>query len=95
MKSVTVRELRARTAKVWHELVRDQELVVTSNGRPVAVLATADAETVEDTLAAFRRARAARAVLKAQMQSVRTGRDRLSSSEIAREISTVRARRRR
>ena len=93
MKTVTVRDLRSRTAKVWRELVRDRELIVTSNGRPVAVLSTADAETVEETLAAFRQARATRAVLKIQMQSVRAGRDKLSSAEIAKEIAAVRARR--
>ena len=93
MKTVTVRDLRARTAKVWRELVRDRELIVTSNGRPVAVLSTADAETVEETLAAFRQARASRAVLKAQMQSARSGKDALSSADIAKEIAAVRGRR--
>lgn len=93
MKTVTVRDLRSRTAKVWRELVRDRELIVTSNGRPVAVLSTADEETVEETLAAFRRARASRAVLKAQMRLVLTGKDKLSSAEIEKEIAAVRARR--
>jgi prevent-host-death family protein len=95
MKTVSVRDLRFRTAKVWRDLVRDRELIVTSNGRPVAVLSTADEESVEETLAAFRQARATRAVLKAQMLSVRAGRDKLSSAEIAKEIAAVRARRRR
>ena len=94
MKTVTVRDLRSRTAKVWRELVRDRELIVTSNGRPVAVLSTADEESVEETLAAFRQARASRAVLKAQMQSVRTGKSKLSSAEIEKEIAAVRTRRR-
>jgi len=93
MKTVTVRDLRARTARVWKELVRDRELIVTSNGRPVAVLSTADAETVDETLAAFRQARASRAVLKAQIQSVRSGKDKLSAVEIEKEISDVRGRR--
>lgn len=94
MKSVTVRDLRARTAKVWRELVRDRELIVTSNGRPVAVLSTADADNVEETLAAFRQARASRALLKAQMQSVRAGLDKLPAADIEREIAAVRRRRR-
>lgn len=91
MKTITVRDLRSRTAKVWKELVRDRELIVTSNGRPVAVLSTADEESVEETLAAFRRARASQAVLKAQMQSVRTGKNKLTLADIQKEIDAVRA----
>ena len=80
-------------AATERELVRDRELIVTSNGRPVAVLSTADEESVEETLAAFRQARASRAVLKAQTRSVRTGKSRLSAAEIDKEIAAVRARR--
>jgi len=95
MKTITVRDLRARTAKVWHELPDEREFVVTSNGRPVAVLSSANAETLEETLAAFRQARASLAVLKAQLRSVKTGRDKLSLADIQREIAAVRGRRRR
>ena len=46
------------------------ELAALRWGLPSAVLSTADEDTVEETLAAFRQARAARAVLKAQMQQL-------------------------
>ena len=93
MKTITVRELRARAARVWRELPENREFIVTSNGRPVAVLLAADAEAIEETLVAFRRARAEIAVLKAQLRSVKAGRDKLSSAEIEKEIAASRARR--
>lgn len=93
MKTITVRELRARAARVWRELPEDREFVVTSNGRPVAVLLAADAEAIEETLVAFRRARAEIAVLKAQLRSTKAGRDALPPADIEKEIAAVRTRR--
>ncbi|NLF09164.1 MAG: type II toxin-antitoxin system Phd/YefM family antitoxin, partial [Pirellulaceae bacterium] len=38
MKFVSVRELRARSADVWRQLSEEPDMVVTSNGKPVAIL---------------------------------------------------------
>jgi len=54
MKFLTVRDLRGKSAQVWRELPNEKEMVVTSNGRPVAVLTAVDESNVEQTLAAWR-----------------------------------------
>lgn len=54
MDFVSVRELRSASAKVWDRLEAGQDLVVTRNGRPFALLVhTAPAE-IEQKLNALR-----------------------------------------
>ncbi len=62
MRFVTVRELRSQSADVWRRLADEPEMVITSNGRPVAILSAVSAEGLKDSLAALRRARAIAAV---------------------------------
>jgi len=38
MKFVTVRDLRLKAAKVWKQLQKEKEMVITSNGKPIALL---------------------------------------------------------
>ena len=90
MKFVSVRELRGRPAEVWKELESRKELVVTSNGKPIAILTAASEESLEEDLAAIRRARAARAVAGLQRRSVEAGLDRLPEAEVEKEIRAVR-----
>lgn len=90
MKLVSVRDLRNEAAKIWEMLPREGELVVTSNGRPIAILATVSEGGVEETLHAFRRIRAMEAVGQLQLQSLKDGRDRTSSDAIDEEIRSVR-----
>jgi hypothetical protein len=93
MRFLTVRDLRAASRRVWSELEQEKEMVVTSNGRPVAVLAAVDEDKVEETLTALRRARAMLAVGELQWRSVERGTDGLSDEEITEEIAAVRRRR--
>jgi antitoxin (DNA-binding transcriptional repressor) of toxin-antitoxin stability system len=90
MKFITVRELRGRSGQVWNTLAREREVILTSNGKPIAILSAVSEETLEESLAAVRRARAVAAVEKLQRQSVQAGTDKLSPSEISAEIRTVR-----
>ena len=90
MKFVTVRELRGRTSELWNELARQRELVVTSNGKPVAILSATDGESLEASLRNIRRCRAADALSGLQRDSVRRGLDRLTMDEIDEEIQAVR-----
>jgi antitoxin (DNA-binding transcriptional repressor) of toxin-antitoxin stability system len=94
MRFLSVRELRARPA-IWRELAEVGEMVVTSNGKPVAILAPVSEAGLESFLRALRRARAAEAVERLQRDSARAGRDRLSTGEIDAEIAAVREHRRR
>ncbi|MDI6844444.1 MAG: type II toxin-antitoxin system prevent-host-death family antitoxin [Anaerosomatales bacterium] len=90
MKFISVRDLRAKSADIWRELQDEREMVITSNGRPVAILAAVSESNLEESLAAFRRARAIDAVATMQRRSVARGTDALSAEEIDAEIAAVR-----
>lgn len=93
MKFLSVRELRGNSAKVWAELPIEREMVITNNGRPVAILTTVGESDVEESLSAIRRARAASAVTLLQKRSVERGLDRIRQDEIEAEIALVRGNR--
>ncbi len=95
MKFVSVRDLRGKSADIWRELPDEREMVITSNGRPVAILAAVNESNLEESLAAFRRARAIGAVSSLQRRAVASGTDALSADEIETEIAAVRGARRR
>jgi antitoxin (DNA-binding transcriptional repressor) of toxin-antitoxin stability system len=95
MKFITVRDLRGRPGQVWSKLARERDVILTSNGKPIAILSAVSEDTLEESLAAVRRARAVAAVEKMQAQSVKTGADKLSPDEINTEIRVARKARRR
>ena len=90
MNFVSVRELRSRSAAVWRSLAREKDFVVTSNGKPIAVLSATSASTLETSLAALRQARAQLAVAAMQQRAREAGADRLTLEEINAEISAAR-----
>lgn len=95
MKFITVRDLRGRPTEVWAKLSRDKELVLTSNGKPIAILSAVSEDTLESSLVALRQARAITAVEAMQSHSVAVGTDTLSLEEINTEIAATRKARRR
>ncbi|MBI2502159.1 MAG: type II toxin-antitoxin system Phd/YefM family antitoxin [Candidatus Latescibacteria bacterium] len=90
MRFVSVRELRGKSAAIWKELAEEKDLVVTSNGKPIALLSATSEELLEESLVAVRRARALVAVTAMQQASLKAGTERLSLKEIDAEIKTVR-----
>ena len=90
MKFVTVRELRGRTSELWEELERQRELVVTNNGKPVAILSATDAQSLEGSLRNIRRCRAADALSGLQRGVARRGLDRLTMGEVDEEVQAFR-----
>ena len=94
MDFVSIRDLRTRSAAVWESLGKAKDLVVTSNGKPVAVLSAATASTLDATLTALRQARAQLAVLNMQRRARETGLDQLSLDEVNAEINEARRQRR-
>ncbi len=90
MRFVSVRDLRGKSAAVWRDLPGEREMVITSNGRPIAILAAVSESNLEESLAAFRQARAVDAVAAIQRRSVAAGTDELSAADIAAEIAAVR-----
>ena len=94
MRFVSVRDLRSKSAELWRDLPLEGQMVVTSNGKPVAILSAVDETNVAESAAAISRARALQAVQAIQMASVRAGLDRMSMEEIDAEIQAVRRERR-
>ncbi len=94
MKFITVRDLRGRPGQVWSKLARERDVVLTSNGKPIAILSAVSEETLEESLAAVRRARAVSAVEKMQLRSVERGTDKLPLDEIDAEVRAARKARR-
>ena len=90
MRFVSVRDLRTRIRQVWKELETGKELIITSNGRPVAILTGVNKENFERTLRDLRRARALRAVEEMQRASVQAGLDKMTHEEIETEIQEAR-----
>lgn len=95
MKFITVRDLRGRPTEVWTKLFRDKELVLTSNGKPIAILSAVSEDTLEGSLVALRHVRAIAAVESMQSRSVAVGTDALTLEEINAEIKAARKARRR
>lgn len=93
MKFLSVRDLRGKSAQIWKELSDEREMIVTSNGRPIAILASITEENLEESLSAFRRSRAVEAVVSLQRKSAEKGTDKISLDEINAEIKSVREQR--
>jgi len=95
MRFITVRDLRGRPGQVWSKLSREKEVILTSNGKPIAILSAVSEENLEGALMALRQARAIAAVERMQSASIAAGKDRLTPEEIETEIAAVRKARRR
>jgi antitoxin (DNA-binding transcriptional repressor) of toxin-antitoxin stability system len=93
MRFISVRDLRSKSAQVWKQLSQEREMVITSNGRPIAIIAATSDSDLEESLSAFRQARAVEAVASLQRRSVEVGNDRMAMDEIDAEIKAVRKKR--
>ena len=93
MKFLSVRDLKTKASQVWKELPVQKEMIVTSNGRPIALLSSINENDLEQVLAAFRHARASNAVALIQYESTQKGTDKISMDEIDAEIGAVRSKR--
>jgi prevent-host-death family protein len=94
MRFISAAELRGSSALFWKRLESEGQLVVTSNGKPVALLIPVSEENLEKSIRTIRRARAEESVHALQLASVKAGSDKISASEIEEEIAAVRKRRR-
>ena len=95
MKFVTVRDFRTKPAQIWRELPEEQEIVITNNGKPIALLTPLNDTDLEDTLTAVRRARAANALKRIRESAVKSGLSTMTMEEINKEIQDYRKSKRR
>jgi antitoxin (DNA-binding transcriptional repressor) of toxin-antitoxin stability system len=95
MKFLSVRDLKTKSSQVWKDLSGQKDMVITSNGRPIAILSSVNENNLEQVLSAFRQSRAMEAVTSIQYESVRKGTDKITLEEINNEIKSVRSKRKR
>ena len=62
--------LRRKSAKVWRDLPTEREVIVTNNGRLVAILSAINETSLEESISAICRARAVEAAMSLQRSSV-------------------------
>ena len=91
MRFVSIRELRIKPGEVWKRLEAEHDLVLTSNGKPMALLTDVHEEDLESTLTALRQARAQAALARIHRYAVENGLDKITDEEINAEIAAVRA----
>jgi antitoxin (DNA-binding transcriptional repressor) of toxin-antitoxin stability system len=94
MTFISIRDMRTRPGEVWQQLQEEGDLIVTSSGRPFALMISAADEDVEELLLALRRARAQMALSRLRKQAAARSLDRMSAEEIEAEINQARSERR-
>jgi prevent-host-death family protein len=90
MKFVTVRDFRIRPGEVWKYLKKDEEVIITSNGKPIAMLTGISDVNFDETLKIFRRTKAELAMSKMRKTAVKRGLSSIPKEEIEAEIKAVR-----
>ncbi|CAB3395563.1 Antitoxin [Kyrpidia spormannii] len=80
---------------MWQQLHDGDDVVVTLNGKPVALLLPADERFLERELEILRRVRAELALEDLHRMSLGAGNDMLTDEEIEEDIQTVRKGKRR
>lgn len=86
MKFLTVRDLRSKSAQIWKELPNEHEMIITNNGRPVAILSSINETNIETALNSIRRARIADAISSLQQESIKQETNNITLEEINKEI---------
>ncbi|MDR1295525.1 MAG: hypothetical protein LBK59_11360 [Bifidobacteriaceae bacterium] len=91
---VTVRDLRTKAGAVWQSLEAERQLVLTNNGRPIAIMLKVDGATVHETLDQLSRVAAIQAMHRVQALSVHAGNSDMTMDQINAEIALARRDRR-
>jgi antitoxin (DNA-binding transcriptional repressor) of toxin-antitoxin stability system len=94
MSSISVDDLKKKPASQWLKYASKSDLVITSQGRPVAVLLPTDAQSLKTTLSMLRSVRALQAQTALQKDASENGTDELTMAEIDAEIASARRSRR-
>jgi antitoxin (DNA-binding transcriptional repressor) of toxin-antitoxin stability system len=92
MKFISTRELRNRPGAV-RELAQKEDLVLTADGKPIAILMGIENDDVEQAALMLRQARAQRALSRIRSQASRSGVAQLSARALEAEIRAVRRKR--
>ena len=88
MRLISIGDLRTKSEEEWRRL--EEDVVVTSEGDPIAILTPVTEGRLEESLVAIQRARAVAAVREMQRRSAEQGLDALTDRDIEAEIAAVR-----
>ena len=94
MKFLSTRDLRNRPGYV-RELAQKEDLVLTVNGKPIALLLGLEDDDLEETARVVRQARAQRALSRMRREAARRGLEKISPAAIEAQIRAVRAKQKR
>ena len=90
MKFVSVKDFKLSPTSVWKKLSTEREMVVTTNGKPIALLTPVSDEMLEDMITAVRRAKALIAMKRMQDISTTLGNNKMTLENINAVIKEVR-----
>jgi antitoxin (DNA-binding transcriptional repressor) of toxin-antitoxin stability system len=88
--TISIDDLKKQAVGQWLQSVDKGDLVVTSQGRPVALLLPIRAESLESTLSVLRSVRAAQSLTALQQTAAANGTCDLSLKDIDAEIAAAR-----
>jgi len=87
---LSFRELRTSTSKINDMLTDDGKIVVTSNGKPKAIMIQVNEKDFEDTLAVLNQVKLAKAINNIRDSAQQSGASEMSLDEINAEIAQAR-----
>jgi hypothetical protein len=90
MEFVAARDFRIRPGQVWKRLRKSGNLLITSNGKPIAMLRDIKGHDIEEELRIQARAKGLSAVSRIRAHALRKGLNTLSGGEIDKEIALAR-----
>ena len=88
MEFYSARELRTNTKSIWNDLSRDDDVVITNNGKPYALMVGIPEGRFDETVRAIRQARAIAAMDRMRRNAKKTG--FLSDEEIDEAVREAR-----
>jgi len=87
MNFVSFRELRTSTAKINDMLIDNGKIVVTSNGKPTAVMIQVNENNFEETLAVLNQIKLTKSISNMRASAKRSGAAEMTLEEINAEIA--------
>lgn len=94
MKFVGIKELRYHPKEIIESMNTGNEVIITMNGKPKAIMTPVEGSQIEQYLKAIRQTKAFMALSNIQESSIKKGTDKISDKEINQEIKAVRKHRR-
>ena len=90
MKTITIRDLRSRPRALRKVLETEESAILTSNGRPFALMILIKEDDLESTLDTVRRVKAQQAIKKIRKAAVAHSLDDIEAAEIDALIAKTR-----